>query len=96
MGKPLNKAQIQLKKVRRLKSKTLESLLLYRFLNHYGYDKGEITARAIVDDVLRLIDEYFLVTSLDDDLHCTMVSLSGWRFRSMNGPAKESPWPKRE
>ena len=69
MGKPLNKAQIQLKKVRRLKSKTLESLLLYRFLNHYGYDKGEITARAIVDDVLRLIDEYFLVTSLDNDLH---------------------------
>jgi len=69
MGKPLTKAQIQLKKVRRLKSKTLESLLLYRFLNHYGYDKGEITARAIVDDILQLIDEYFLVSSLNDDLH---------------------------
>jgi hypothetical protein len=31
MSKPLTKAQIQLKKVRRLKSKSLESLLLYRF-----------------------------------------------------------------
>lgn len=69
MGKPLNKAQIQLKKVRRLKSKTLESLLLHRFLNHYGYDKGEVTARAIVDDILQLIDEYFLVSSLKEDLH---------------------------
>lgn len=69
MGKPLTKAQIQLKKVRRLKSKSLESLLLHRFLNHYGYDKGEVTARAIVDDILQLIDEYFLVSSLDDDLH---------------------------
>lgn len=69
MGKPLTKAQIQLKKVRRLKSKSLESLLLYRFLNHYGYDKGEVTARAIVDDLLRLIDEYFLVSSLENDLH---------------------------
>lgn len=59
MGKPLTKAQIQLKKVRRLKSKSLESLLLYRFLNHYGYDKGEVTARAIVDDLLSLIDEFY-------------------------------------
>lgn len=69
MAKPLNKAQIQLKKVRRLKSKSLHQLLLYRFLNHYGYDKGEVTARAIIDDILSLIDEYFLVSSIDDDLH---------------------------
>jgi len=69
MAKPLNKAQIQLKKVRRLKSKSLHQLLLYRFLNHYGYDKGEVTARAIIEDILALIDEYFLVSSLDDDLH---------------------------
>ena len=69
MSKPLTKAQIQLKKVRRLKSKSLKQLLLYRFLNHYGYDKGEVTAKAIIADILALIDEYFLVTSLDEDLH---------------------------
>ncbi len=69
MSKALTKEQIQRKKVRRLKSKSLKELLLYRFLNHYGYDKGEVTAQAIIDDILGLIDEYFLVTSLDDDLH---------------------------
>ena len=38
-------------------------------LNHYGYDKGEITARAIIDDLLKLIDSYYLVSTLDNDLH---------------------------
>ncbi len=69
MSKTLTKEQIQLKKVRRLKSKSLKELLLYRFFNHYGYDKGQVTAHAIIEDILGLIDEYFLVTSLDDDLH---------------------------
>ena len=69
MSKPLTKAQVQLKKCRRLKSKSLRQLLLYRFLNHYGYDRGEITAKAIIDDILQLIDNYFLVSSLDDNLH---------------------------
>jgi hypothetical protein len=69
MAKPYTKAQIQLKKMHRLKDKGLHQLLLYRFLNHYGYDKGEVTANAIIDDILNLIDDYFLVSSLDDDLH---------------------------
>lgn len=69
MSKPLTKEQIQLKKVRRLKAKSLQQLLLYRFLNHYGYDKGEVTATAIINDILQLIDDYFLVSSIDDDLH---------------------------
>lgn len=69
MTKPVTKEQIQLKKMRRLRDKNLRQLLLYRFLNHYGYDKGEITARAIIDDILKLVDDYFLVTSLSDDLH---------------------------
>ena len=69
MSKPITKAQIQLKKMRRLKDKNLHQLLLYRFLNHYGYDKGEITALAIIDDILKLIDDYFLVSAIDDDLH---------------------------
>ena len=69
MSKPLTKEQIQLKKIRRLKDKNLHNLLLHRFLNQYGYDKGEITAKAIIDDILKLIDSYYLVSTLDDDLH---------------------------
>ena len=69
MTKSLTKEQIQLKKLNRLKAKSLEQHLLYRFLNHYGYDKGEVTAKAIIDDLLKLIDQYFLISSLDDDLH---------------------------
>lgn len=69
MSKPLTKAQIQLKKGRRLKDKGLGQMLLYRFLHHYGYDKGQVTAKAIIDDILCLIDQYFLVSTLDEDLH---------------------------
>jgi hypothetical protein len=69
MSKPLTKAQIQWKKFRRLKAKSLQQLLLYRFLNKYGFDKGELVARAIIDDILKLIEEYFLVTTLKEDLH---------------------------
>jgi hypothetical protein len=69
MSKPLTKEQIQLKKFRRLNDKSLDQLLLHRFLNEYGYEKGEITARAIIDDILTIIDQYFLVSTLDDDQH---------------------------
>ncbi len=69
MTRPLTKEQIQLKKARRLKDKNLRQVLLYRFLNHYGYDKGAITAKAIINDMLELIEEYFLVSTAKDDLH---------------------------
>lgn len=69
MSKPLTKEQIQLKKFRRLNDKSLDQLLLHKFLNEYGYEKGEITAKAIIDDILKIIDEYFLVSTLDDDQH---------------------------
>jgi len=69
MSKPITKEQVQLKKIRRLKDKNLQNLLLFRFLNNYGYDKGEITAKAIINDIIKLIDEYYLVSSLDDNLH---------------------------
>ena len=69
MTKPLTKEQIQLKKFRRLNDKSLQQLLLYKFLNEYGYEKGEITASAIIKDILKLIDDYFLVSTLDDDQH---------------------------
>lgn len=69
MSKPLTKEQIQLKKLRRINDKNLKQLLLYRFLNHYGYDKGAITASAIIDDIIKLVEDYFLVSTLDNDLH---------------------------
>ena len=69
MTKPLTKEQIQLKKFRRLKDKSLNQLLLYKFLNEYGYDKGEVTTKAIIKDILKLINDYFLVSTLDDDQH---------------------------
>ena len=69
MSKPITQEQIQLKKIRRLKDKSLQQLLLHRFLNNYGYDKGEITAKAIINDIIKLIDDYFLVSTLDDDQH---------------------------
>jgi len=69
MSKSLTKEQVQLKKIRRLKDKSLEQLLLHRFLNNYGYDKGEITAKAIINDIIKLIDDYFLVSTLDDNQH---------------------------
>jgi len=69
VSKTTTKQQIQIKKMRRLKHKDLHQLLLHRFLNHYGYDKGEITAKAIIDDILKLVDDYFLVSTIDNDLH---------------------------
>jgi hypothetical protein len=69
MSKALTKEQLQLKKFRRLSDKSLEQLLLHRFLNNYGYDRGEITAKAIINDILQLINDYFLVSSIDSDLH---------------------------
>lgn len=69
MSKPITKEQIQFKKYRRLKDKSLESLLLHRFLNHYGYNKGEVTAKSIISDILKLVDDYFLVSTVDNDLH---------------------------
>lgn len=68
MTKPLTKAQIQLKKVRRLKDKSLKNHLLHRFLHNYGYDKGEVTAKAIVEDILQLLEDFFIIGNIDEDL----------------------------
>ena len=87
MTKPLTKEQIQLKKLRRLKDKNLKQLILHRFLNHYGYEKGEITANAIIDDILQLIDDFFLVSTIDDDLHHIHYGQLVW----MAVPIEERP-----
>ena len=31
-------------------------------MNDYGYDKGEVTATAIVDDILKTVEDYFVIT----------------------------------
>ena len=91
MGRKFTKEQAQLKKARRIKDKNLRQILLYRFLNHYGYDKGEITAKAIIDDMLELIEEYFLVSTAEDDLHHIHYGELVW----MAVPVDERPHRKR-
>jgi hypothetical protein len=53
---------IALRRYKRMKGKSLKHILIDRFLNHYGYDKGEVTATAIIDDLLALIDQYYRYT----------------------------------
>lgn len=43
----------------RLKGRTLKQMLLHRFINQYGYDKGEVTATAIIEDILGLIEQFY-------------------------------------
>jgi len=50
---------IALREYGRIKGKSLKHILLDRFLNHYGYDKGAVTASAIIDDLLALIEQYY-------------------------------------
>ena len=44
---------------RRLAKRTLPSLLRYKFLHEYGYDKGEVVVAAIVDDICTVARGYF-------------------------------------
>jgi hypothetical protein len=46
----------------RIKGKSLKNILLDRFINNYGYDKGTVTANAIVDDIITLIEQYYRYT----------------------------------
>ncbi len=50
-----------------LQGKTLKHILLDRLLNKYGYNKGHVTAKAIADDILSLIEQYYRFT---DNLTC--------------------------
>ena len=62
MSKSLTRTEINEKKFRRINDKSLRQLLIHRFLNDYGYDKGEVTATAIVDDILKTVEDYFVIT----------------------------------
>jgi hypothetical protein len=44
---------------RRLARRTLPSLLRYKFLHEYGYDKGAVVVRAIVDDICEVVRNYY-------------------------------------
>jgi hypothetical protein len=50
---------VAMREYKRMKGKSLKHILLDRFLNHYGYDKGAVTASAIIDDLLALIEQYY-------------------------------------
>jgi hypothetical protein len=54
-----SKATFALREYKRIKGKSLKHIVLDRFLNHYGYDKGAVTASAIIDDLLALIEQYY-------------------------------------
>lgn len=44
---------------RRVTKRTLPSLLRYKFLHEYGYDKGEVVVAAIVEDICTVVRNYF-------------------------------------
>lgn len=43
----------------RIKAKSLKHVVLDRFLNHYGFDKGEVVATAIIEDLLALVEHFY-------------------------------------
>lgn len=45
---------------KRMSSKSLKAMLLYKFLNEYGYSNGRVTAQAIVEDIIKLVETYFV------------------------------------
>lgn len=40
----------------RIKKRSIPDLLVHRFLTEYGYDHGPVIARAVVEDILAIID----------------------------------------
>lgn len=54
-----SKESIAERRYHRIKGKSLKKILVDRFLNHYGFDKGIVTANAIVDDILITVDSYY-------------------------------------
>lgn len=57
-----SKDSITGRRFNRISGKSLKNILLDRFLNQYGYDKGTVTANAIIDDILLLVENYYRFT----------------------------------
>jgi hypothetical protein len=70
--------EINRKKFRRIHDKSLEQVLLHRFINHYGYEKGEVTARAIITDLLQLIERHFLICRPHEDAVLLKYGQMAW------------------
>lgn len=54
-----SKESMAQRRFHRMKGKSLKNILLERFINKYGYDKGVVTANAIIDDILLLVETYY-------------------------------------
>jgi hypothetical protein len=54
-----SKKTIALNRYKRIKGKSLKHVLVDKFMNKYGYDKGIVTASAIVDDLLTTVEQYY-------------------------------------
>lgn len=54
-----SKESIAERRYHRIRGKSLKTILMDRFINNYGYDKGTVTANAIVNDILALIEQYY-------------------------------------
>jgi len=54
-----SKETIAQRRYMRIKGKSLKHVLLDKFINKYGYDKGIVTANAIVDDLLTTVEQYY-------------------------------------
>lgn len=54
-----SKESIAERRYQRIKGKSLKNILIHRFINRYGYDKGIVTAKSIVDDILLLVETYY-------------------------------------
>ncbi len=44
----------------RIRKRSLPDLLVHKFLTEYGYDHGPVIARAIVDDILTIVEECYV------------------------------------
>jgi hypothetical protein len=77
-SRPMTAEEINQKKFRRIHDKSLEQVLLHRFINHYGYEKGEVTARAIVKDLLQLIERHFLICRPHEDAVLLKYGQMAW------------------
>lgn len=76
--RPMTAEEVNRKKFRRIHDKSLEQVLLHRFINHYGYEKGEVTARAIVKDLLQLIERHFLICRPHEDAVLLKYGQMAW------------------
>ena len=75
----------------RMKGKSLKQVLLDRFLNNYGYDKGIVIVTAIIDDLLTIIENYYRFSDNSFVKNGQMV----WHAVPIHEyPKKENPWLK--